>query len=92
MGTSMGTLNHWEGEQEWFGGGGRGRDVTLHGADFFTPGPVDPWPLAKPDFPFGFVFCLDKKSAVFTLLRNRLNGDFSCTLAFCIGDTVTIPK
>lgn len=48
--------------------------------------------LAKPDFPFGFVFCLNKKCAVLTLLWNRLNGDFSCTLASCIEDTVTIPK
>lgn len=61
----------------------------------FSPqGLLTPVQLAKPDveFPFGFVFCLDKKRAVFTLLWNRLNGDLSCTLAFCIGDTVTIPK
>lgn len=74
MGTGMGTLNHWEGEWGVLGGGVGCREVTpatLHGADLSQPRSlVTPVQLAKPgvEFPFGFVFCFNKKYAVFTLL------------------------
>lgn len=70
---------HRYGETE-LRGGGRGSGwgywevtpVTLHGADFSHRGPWCPlasWPTPGVEFPFGFVFYLDKKCAMFTAME-----------------------